>query len=685
MSSFKLSFLTLFSALVTFEASAQSATLKWQGTPLPLTPASFEVSWDAMSLQDNDRIEVHLPRFGGTYNSFGTEGPASSRPVASPSTYGVKALGAGEFYSAEWNSKDETMKLRVKGPAQMTGFSLDQTILFLHQDTTSVPNGLGPLPPVGGIDSLWHTLAYVARFPASACSNAATGREGLGREQCNQASATFYPFVSKSELFSTNLQPLPTKRIGPLGEVESPSIVFFAAQVGAPWVSSGSCVTVTLISNAVLVTPDSAVATSLTLSGLPTGAALERPDLPLYLDQNACSAGNAPVVGSNGVLAAPGSKSVDRLMSPDGYAWVAKYTAGGELVIFLGNGFYINDGELLSFSFPLVNNNLNSATQMSVSVSGYTCTMSYLCSNIDSQPVSIASTKVQGVTTYANARRARIRSATFDVAKIYQNSDTPNAIAQITVTLQPSVSVQNQAVTISGLCGTQTNSNPTLSGPASTSFSSVDWNYNTKVMILYPSGTGLPALVTSVFSFSWTLSSYSSSPCSLQISAGTLISTMPMENVQQTVGKVVGRGFTTYSIGQYSTRPDSVNYICITLTTNYDFVASISSNAVITFSGLKGSGSNSFTEGPIFQCPTSDLHGGSAVGYPNPNFKLSFDSSSSSATVKLTSPSSWTAGSTITFAIALYNPATANSCQVSNAELLHLFETPCIAAKCFPR
>ena len=679
MSSAKTIFLFFLAESFIFAAQGQSATLTWQGTPYALTPTGFQVSWNPISVQDNDRIEVHLPRFGGTYNSFGAEGSTSSRPSASPSANGVKAQGgtvSDGLYSAEWNSKVETMRLRVKGPSSISGFSLDQLFLFVNQDSTAVPNGLGPLPPIGGIDDSWYQYAYVARFPSSACSNAATGREGLGQERCNHASATFYPFISKSETFSTNLQPLPTKRIGPVGEVQVPSIVYFAAQVGAPWQNSGTCVTVTLISNVVLVTPGNAVATGLTITGLPTGTTLERPDLPLYLNQNDCSAGSVPSVGKNGVLSAPGSQSVDKLMSPTGFAWKAKYTAGGELVIFLGNGFYINDGELLTFAFPLVNGNANSAVQLSASISGYTCTTSYFCSEIDSQPVSIAGTKVQRVTTYAKVRAAGIRSATFNVAKIYQDSDSPNAIAQITVTLQPSVAVRSQAVTISGLCGTQANNNPTLSGTAASSFSSLDWNFNTQELKLYTTATGLPALQASVFSFSWKLLPSSNSPCSIQISAGSLISPMPMENVQQTVGKVVGRGFTTYQIGQYTTRPDTVNYICVTLKSNYDFIASTSSLAVITLSGLKGSGANSFTEGPIYQCPTSDLNGGSAPAYPNPNFKLSFDSSTSSATVKLTSPSTWAAGSTITFALALYNPATPNQCQVSSTQ-----EERCVTSK----
>jgi hypothetical protein len=76
------------------------------------------------------------------------------------------------------------------------------------------------------------------------------------------------------------------------------------------------------------------------------------------------------------------------------------------------------------------------------------------------------------------------------------------------------------------------------------------------------------------------------SRCDVQISASgsSLFASQTMENVGGTLGLVAGPGFTTYEIGQYSTRPGALNYICITLTSNVD----VKKDSSITLSGFAG-------------------------------------------------------------------------------------------------
>jgi hypothetical protein len=50
--------------------------LTWDTVPRPLTPTSFTVTFpDGVAFAASDRIEMHLPGFGGGYNSFGAKAP----------------------------------------------------------------------------------------------------------------------------------------------------------------------------------------------------------------------------------------------------------------------------------------------------------------------------------------------------------------------------------------------------------------------------------------------------------------------------------------------------------------------------------------------------------------------------------------------------------------------------------
>ena len=71
--------------------TAGVAGLMWQGTPSALTPTNFTVMFPyALTANDNalregpggpagnTRVEIHLPGFGGAYNSFGASPPSST-------------------------------------------------------------------------------------------------------------------------------------------------------------------------------------------------------------------------------------------------------------------------------------------------------------------------------------------------------------------------------------------------------------------------------------------------------------------------------------------------------------------------------------------------------------------------------------------------------------------------------
>jgi len=50
--------------------------LTWGAVPRPLTPTNFTVTFpDGVVFSAADRIEIHLPGFGGGYNSFGAKTP----------------------------------------------------------------------------------------------------------------------------------------------------------------------------------------------------------------------------------------------------------------------------------------------------------------------------------------------------------------------------------------------------------------------------------------------------------------------------------------------------------------------------------------------------------------------------------------------------------------------------------
>ena len=95
--------------------------LAFVGAASAMTPTSFKVvigtDAEMILLAANDRLEVHLPGFGGTYNSFGArhEAAAPSGDYV-PHLNGITALDADgaalagtNFNGVEWDAHREVL------------------------------------------------------------------------------------------------------------------------------------------------------------------------------------------------------------------------------------------------------------------------------------------------------------------------------------------------------------------------------------------------------------------------------------------------------------------------------------------------------------------------------------------------------------------------------------------------
>ena len=283
------------------------------------TPTSFTVSIDGVpTLSGGDRIEIHLPGFGGAYNSFGSLHDIGYIE-AYPSHNGIKAYDAeGEpvdLVSAEWDAARQVLKLTTREPFIAGGFlaavTVDHAHLRLGHSSTGLPSGLGPLPPSGGIDANWYKTAWVRWYKhdermdafgsfLGLCTGAFGSALGLGSETC-----TFTDFLGTPDpaLFQeimwdsvqmplTGNSRLPGQLIGAAGTAVAPTFSLLKAEGTTTGYGSINCMTVTMVPNVALVTTADAYVTAITLHGL-TGAATTSTDtLPLYFDR-ACD--TAPI------------------------------------------------------------------------------------------------------------------------------------------------------------------------------------------------------------------------------------------------------------------------------------------------------------------------------------------------------------------------------------------------------
>jgi len=109
-----------------------TAKLTFVGAASAMTPTTFKVvigtDTELTLLVANDRLEIHLPGFGGAYNSFGARHEAAA-PSGNyvPNLNGITALDADgaalagtQFNGVEWDAHREvrTPTLYSRGPSE---------------------------------------------------------------------------------------------------------------------------------------------------------------------------------------------------------------------------------------------------------------------------------------------------------------------------------------------------------------------------------------------------------------------------------------------------------------------------------------------------------------------------------------------------------------------------------------
>merc|ERR1719478_542025 len=137
------------------------------------------------------------------------------------------------------------------------------------------------------------------------------------------------------------------------------------------------------------------------------------------------------------------------------------------------------------------------------------------------------------------------------------------------------------------------NENPidTYTSPSTSNIAkTASWD---KAGITFKLGTlGLKADKVHVFKFKWELVETANDACPVTISATDADISFASMAMTGAVGKVDAPQFTTFKIGQISTRPDAMNLVCITLETNFDFKSKtegVDKESTITLTGLTGS------------------------------------------------------------------------------------------------
>jgi hypothetical protein len=327
---------------------------------------------------------------------------------------------------------------------------------------------------------------------------------------------------------------------------------------------------------------------------------------------------------SNSLRAAQGSATQDLLVNIDSEAWRGKWDKSeGSLIVRIGAGFFISAGEAITFSFQLINGaTAQSAKQIYAAASGFYC-VSNLCDSNGHRELSISA---QAFDVRSSVQE--IREPTFEVARIGQSSASPGGIATVSVSLQANVEVTgktsgtNAVLTLTGLCGTTQNTDVQIrdrfgstlgmySSPSTYNVAAKGlWNSNTKELKISIGSVGLSAGALYVFSWSWTMQNSAHDACDVKVAASG-DNTFASAPLVGSVGRVDAAAFTTYKIGQTSTRPGGLNFVCITLITNVRFnsiTTGISELSKFTIAGLQGSKHKTQSGELLYECPSSDIN-----------------------------------------------------------------------------
>jgi hypothetical protein len=139
--------------------------------------------------------------------------------------------------------------------------------------------------------------------------------------------------------------------------------------------------------------------------------------------------------------------------------------ADGTLTVAITPGYYLQAGELLSFSFKLQNPaDVQDSQALTVSASGTYCdSTNTFCSGATDPKLEITDFPIVG-----KGKILETKKPYFETSKIFQASSDPDSLTTIFVTLATNVdlkkpdSTSDARLTITGLCGFQTGSNVLL-------------------------------------------------------------------------------------------------------------------------------------------------------------------------------------------------------------------------------
>jgi hypothetical protein len=167
------------------------------------------------------------------------------------------------------------------------GVTVNGAYLRQFYQSGALASGKGPLPPKGGINSVWHKKAWLRRFPGAACSGAGANRAGLGSEVCALRSLgaqfTFNPDWSVHARFETVHDWVPSQeQIGAFGTALRPKFAYLAAGGSSTGKARTNCITVTMVPSVTLSSATVNAMTSITLSGLIGAQDADNSDKPIF-------------------------------------------------------------------------------------------------------------------------------------------------------------------------------------------------------------------------------------------------------------------------------------------------------------------------------------------------------------------------------------------------------------------
>ncbi|EKX30862.1 hypothetical protein GUITHDRAFT_122931 [Guillardia theta CCMP2712] len=724
---------------------AEMAQLQLEGGVTDLKATDMKIYWGSLGswksgsdiLSANTVIEIFLPRFSGSSNLFGAyrsdttestvqwlNNPSASVSISevinkpwaasasvssqqaatgpgiagcygivqdlSSNAFDLKQIKANAFSMCYWDSQRETLRLYMPTALQITGVYINKVSMYQNYDVNGKQNGLGPLPPIGGIDEKWYQLANVAFYQAEGNSLgcAVSDLTSFPSTPCTSEYLVYQvPFDQyRSVRFGTDHPPMPVQKgAGGVGTVAAPAFVYAAAAGNNDGPSQDVCITVTLISSATIYS----------VSVNPTQ--FHSPGLSGSATRVATLTSTSPNARTNKVLNQ------------------AYFDSAGTMSFELVPGNYIQAGEVVTFTFKLkTGSNTQASQSLKAVLSGQICQNNDLCTSSTSVSAQM-SNDVSPSSKIIEVVGNKLRTS------IFQSSSDPGSLTHVFVTMTPNFNVDSGSViSLQGLCGTQTNSpkitvmsnrlnggipltdmcssagNPTeidIGDPTLQAVSpKMDWSLGGALKITV--STIMTARNTYVLSWDWQNSNSGNAACPVTVTVSkgsTVVNAESVENMGNTVGYVAAPGFIKYKIGQTTTRPDVTNYICITLRSNYRVSTQSNSAgqnnlAQITLSGLQGS--QTVTQPIITACPSFNWDTMTLEAPSNPPTSHFIDVINGGTLHRTTS---WSAGTTvltvnqddtannmfysipqqqdIKFAIVLKNAVSANPCQTVSLSL----------------